>query len=189
MTDALNPALPIGGSQVEVASELRGIKARLVADKAAIEELQVDVEPLNNRGAVGEDLLAATTKSEARTALDFGVFGSQIADVEDLAAAQTLLGITSQAEQITTTTNKGKIVWAGGVKLQWTVDLIPAGGSSVPVTWMTPFSTVCIGAWTSYYNGGSEATCWVDTKPDLLGVEVDHGSGSSKTLITFAIGI
>jgi hypothetical protein len=189
MTDALNPALPIGGNPVEIASELRGIKQRLVLDKAAIEELQVDAEPLNTRGAVGDDLLAAATTEDARTALDFGVFGSQLADLVDLAAAQALLGITSQAEQVTTATNKGKIVWAGGVKLQWTVDLIPSGGSSVPVTWMTPFSTVCIGAWTSYHNGGSEATCWVDTQPDLLGVEVDHNSGSSKTLITFAIGV
>ena len=191
MTDALNPSLPVGGSQLQVASELRGIKARLVADKAAVESLQLAIQPLVERGAVGSAMLAAGTHDAGRDALGIGVFSKLLLDLETLAEAQTALEITEQEEEIRTTSGniKGIVEFQGGFKLQWTIDTIPSGGGAVEVTWKEPFSIACFGAWTSYHNGGTEATCWVSTLPTSTGVEVDHGSGSAKTMITFAIGV
>lgn len=189
MTDALNPALPIGSSQVEVSSELRGIKGRLVADKAAIEALQVVVTPLNTMGAIGAQLLASTTQDSAQTILGATAVGKTVFKVADLPTLQAYLGIGSDPETIDIASGnaKGTITWLGGFMLNFAVETVAGGGGTHAVTWKTPFTTVALAGWIGIY-GGDQAG-WMVGAPTLAGATLDHNNGSSKTMVAFAIGV
>lgn len=193
MTEALNPALPIGGSQVQIASEFRGIKSRLVLDKEAIEVLQVDVDPVNNAGATGLELLDSVTSTEARTALDFGAFGSMLADVADLSAAQALLGIVNQAAVFVGTPERGTIILSGG-SIKINVGHIYNGGGDgeVPVVFYTPFTAAVFGVVTDFLDrpgGGTPQYTFVKGPTTLLGTYLDSMDSGNRNIFYIAFGI
>jgi hypothetical protein len=189
MTDALNPALPVGGSQVQIASELRGIKGRLVADKTAIEDLQELTEPLTTMGATGAQLLLANTPDNALDALNGTLLGKSIFNVENLAALQDIVGLQDQTENIDISGDlqKGTITWGNGFKLKFVIHEFES--STAAIIWKSPFNTVCFGAVQSWYggDGGSDSDLKFTTAPDVNGVTSNGASG--KQVFVLAIGI
>lgn len=187
-TDALDPSHPTGANQVELSSELRGIKTRLVSDKAAIETLQTQIVPVTSAGAKGLVLLATANSNDVFTAIDATEVGQGLVqDYPDLPSLKAYLGIVGATnETVTTTTNKGTIEWAGGLKMKWTIDTIPSGGGSTGVSWDSPFESVALFGGTNMHGGGEAG--WMDGVPTLTGANVDHNNGSSKITVTWAFG-
>lgn len=190
MTDALNPAIPTSASQVEIAAELRGIKQRLVADKTAIENLLLAIEPLVDAGVTGLEILAAASKATVFETLEFEapfVAMSTIPTLEDL---KNYLGIASQNnESVEIGSDKGTIRWPGNTKLKWTIDVIPSSGSSTAVTWDNPFDQTVFFAGSLFFGSGGSNAVWVDGLNGLVGAYVDHGNASGHQVVTLALGI
>ena len=189
-TNALNPALPTGANQVELTSELRGIKTRLVADKASIETLQTQVIPVTSAGAVGLQILADVTVNDVLADLAVTAIGkSLMQDYLDLPTLKAYLGIIGAATEVVTTgATWANIVFPGGFKIKVDRVTIPGGGGTYAGTWNTPFSTLCIGALITRTDSGDQAS-WLVGAPTVTGYEADHNNGSAKAHVIIGIGI
>ncbi len=187
--DALDPTRPTGANQVELSAELRAIKARLVADKAGIEELQIAVDPVVDAGGTGLALLDSETADDAFTVLGVTDLGQQlIQNFLTLPEMKAFLGIiNAPIETITNTSTGGTVTWPGGVKVKWKILNVPGGGSYVPFTWETPFSTICFFGLAVGY-GGDQAT-WLEGAPTITGGNVDHNNGGSRLVAIFGLGV
>ena len=189
-TDALNPAVPTGSNQVELSSELRGIKTRLVADKAAIEAVQTALLPLNTAGAMGLQILADSTADAVFDDLAITALGQGLVqDYTDLPSLKSYLGIIGAAtEIITTAANSGSILFPGGFILKYEKITIPSGGGSYAGTWNQAFPTICLAGWIVKIDSGDQAS-WLTAAPTVTGYNADHNNGSAKAHIVFGIGL
>lgn len=186
-TDALNPTLPVGGNQVEIASELRGIKQRLVTDKANIEALQAAILPITGAGTTGLALLDSETPAAALTALAGTVVGKQLFQIVDVPAAQVLLGITSQIETIlqsAPTPDHTTIIFGGGLMINIITKSISTGVDHH--FWLTPFTSQIFGAVATINDNGTEAAFLQAV--GLTDCYSDQSNGGSKNACIIAIG-
>lgn len=189
MTDALNPSLPVGGNQLQIASELRGIKSRLVIDKANIEALQVLTNPLISMGDIGALVLAADNVDAAQTSLGASSIGKAVFMAASQAAAKSAIGVTEDYEVVNTSVDlkQGTITWAGGFRINFVIDMFPT--NELSVTWRTPFSVACFGGLYSWYgsDGGSDSDLKFTSTPDRFGADVYGDSGKMVLVVGFGI--
>jgi hypothetical protein len=186
-TDALNPTVPVGGNQVEIAAELRGIKLRLVTDKASIETLQSQIAPITGAGTVGLQLLDSETTDAALAALAVTTVGKQLFHIADIPDAQALLGITSQIETITQsspTPDHTTIVFGGGLMINIITKSISTGVEHH--TWLTPFPNQVFGAVATINDNGTEAAFLQAV--GLVDCYSDHSNSGNKNACIIAIG-
>jgi hypothetical protein len=186
MTNALDPASPLTGDQVEIVSELHGIKTRLVADKANIEDLQADIAPLNGAGAKGLQLLDANDTAAARTVLEIEAAALPILDAADLAAIKTYLGIAAQTlVSFAGTTARGHISIPGGLIINYETLTIPSGG--VSVTWHQEFPTALLFAGGILLSLADHGLC-ISGAPSTVNAYFDHNNASAHDAFVFAVG-
>jgi hypothetical protein len=182
--NALDPSRPVLSDPVQVADELRAIKARLVLDKTNIESLQSTLVVLSNVGAFGSQTMALTDLAAWATLVQQTAIGKAVFEAATLGVAQSALGITSAAPTVSVGANKWTIIFAGGVKINIITGTYIDGQTH---TWQTAFTSQAFGILCT--KGQDENGSVQYYSESNSGCTVSFDGSGSKRYTVLAIGI
>lgn len=140
---AVNPldtSVPIGTSNIaELTAELRGIKARLVADKAGIEALAASLSAISSITPFASDLLGAGDTEDVHDVLGYSSDVQDMVALADIPALQAFLGVPANMPEMVIGTGTWTITWPSGFKINAVRALV--NSTTHNVTWQDPFIT------------------------------------------------
>ncbi len=183
--DPLNPSLPTGVSQTNVAEELRAIKGVLVQHEESLDDLFEYNQLLGTPGATGINLLRTATPAQALNVLEIGNAGDVLFHAETQADVIEFLDLSDVAPAITAQEQLGRTFTYTKFKGGFTILVMlgPISSSGTTVAFPTPFTAV-FGASVSMAGGTSQVADYDELTTESI--HIDQG-GSSTTSVCAVI--